>query len=85
MMFFYLGIMISYSPFLTLIGISALVFSSFAAGMISSKRVNITRVQSRDEGKLAATTVNGIQMIETIKASGAKTGISQSGRDIRPP
>ena len=74
MMFFYLGIMINYSPFLTLIGISALVFSSFAAGMISSKRVNITRVQSRDEGKLAATTVNGIQMIETIKASGAENG-----------
>ena len=74
MMFFYLGIMINYSPFLTLIGISALVFSSFAAGMISSKRVNITRVQSRDEGKLAATTVNGIQMIESIKASGAENG-----------
>lgn len=38
------------------------------------KRINITRVQMRDAGKLAGTTVAGIEMIETIKASGAENG-----------
>ena len=33
--------------------------------------------QMRDKGKLAASTVSGIQIIETIKASGAETGYFQ--------
>jgi ABC-type bacteriocin/lantibiotic exporter with double-glycine peptidase domain len=36
--------------------------------------VNIVRVQMRDSGKLASSTVAGIEMIETIKASGAENG-----------
>jgi len=42
--------------------------------VITQKRVNLTRVQMRDEGKLVSTTVAGIEMIETIKASGAENG-----------
>ena len=42
--------------------------------IISRKRINITRVQMRDSGKLAGATVAGIEMIETIKASGAENG-----------
>lgn len=40
----------------------------------AEKRVNITRVQMRDSAKLAGTTVAGIEMVETIKASGAENG-----------
>ena len=36
--------------------------------------MNITRVQMRDSGKLASATVSGVQMVETIKASGAENG-----------
>ncbi|MDO5456446.1 MAG: ATP-binding cassette domain-containing protein, partial [Eubacteriales bacterium] len=36
--------------------------------------INITRVQMRDSGKLAGTTIAGIEMIESIKASGAEGG-----------
>ena len=36
--------------------------------------MNITRVQMRDAGMLAGSTVAGIEMIETIKASGAENG-----------
>ena len=39
--------------------------------------MNITRVQMRDSGKLASATVSGIQMVETIKASGAENGYFQ--------
>ena len=74
MMVFYLVVMIRYSPLLTLIGILSIVINMLVARLISNKRVNITRVQMRDEGKLAGTTVSGIEMIETIKASGAENG-----------
>jgi len=39
--------------------------------------MNVARVQMRDAGMLEATTVTGIEMIETIKASGAENGFFQ--------
>lgn len=77
MMLFYLVVMLRYSVFLSLIGITAIVVNMFVAGAISRRRVNITRVQMRDRGKLGAATVSGIEMIETIKASGAENGYFQ--------
>ena len=74
MMVFYLVVMLRYSVLLTLVGIATIVINSLLASYISRKRVNITRVQMRDAGKLDASTVSGIQMIETIKASGAENG-----------
>ena len=74
MMVFYLVVMIRYSVLLTLVGIAAIVINSLLANYISRKRVNITRVQMRDVGKLESSTVSGIQMIETIKAAGAENG-----------
>ncbi len=74
MMLFYLIIMIRYSLLLTAVGIATIVINSLLATYISRKRVNITRAQMRDSGKLEASTVSGIQMIETIKASGAENG-----------
>ena len=77
MMIFYLVVMLRYSPLLTVIGIVTIVLNLFVSRLISAKRVNITRVQMRDAGKLAAATVSGIQMVETIKASGAENGYFQ--------
>lgn len=74
MMVFYLVVMIRYSWILTLVGISSILVNLVMSRIISQKRVNITRVQMRDAGKLAAATVSGIEMIETIKASGAENG-----------
>ncbi len=74
MMVFYLVVMVRYSLVLTLVGLLAIIINTFVASYISRKRVNITRVQMRDTGKLNSTTVSGIQMIETIKASGAENG-----------
>lgn len=74
MMIFYLVVMLRYSPILTLVGVFSIVINLFTSSFISKKRVNITRVQMRDAGKLAAATVSGIEMIETIKASGAENG-----------
>ena len=77
MMVFYLVLMVRQNLMLTLIGITTLIINAFLSKIISDKRINVTRVQMRDAGKLAATSVAGIDMIETIKASGAENGFFQ--------
>ena len=77
MMIFYLVVMIRYSAVLTAIGIATMVLNLFMSRYISAKRVNLMRVQARDSGKLSSTTMSGISMIETIKASGAENGFFQ--------
>ncbi len=74
MMIFYLVVMVRYSLLLTAIGIASIAGQMFVSRIISNKRVNLTRVMMRDAGKLASATVSGIEMIETIKASGAENG-----------
>ena len=74
MLVFYLVVMMRYSPLLTLVGIVSVAGQVFVSRIISNKRINITRVMMRDSGKLASATVSGIEMIETIKASGAENG-----------
>ena len=77
MMVFYFVLMINQSIFLTAIGISTLILNIIISRIISEKRINITRVRQRDSAKLSATTTAGIEMIETIKASGAEAGFFQ--------
>ena len=74
MMLFYLVLMLQYSLALTAIGIGTLTLNIIMSRIISEKRINITRVMQRDSAKLASTTVSGIEMVETIKASGAENG-----------
>ncbi|MDD6488262.1 MAG: NHLP family bacteriocin export ABC transporter peptidase/permease/ATPase subunit [Clostridia bacterium] len=74
MMIFYLIVMIRYNLLLALIGVASVFINLIVSNIISKKRINITRVQMRDAGKLAGTTTAGIEMIETIKASGAENG-----------
>ena len=74
MMIFYLVIMLRYSVMMTLVGISSLVLNLFVARYLSEKRINLTRVQMRDAGKLASATMAGISMTETIKSAGAENG-----------
>ena len=74
MMVFYLIVMILYSPLLALIGVSSIVLNLLVSMMVTAKRVNITRVQQRDQANLSSATMGGISMIETIKSSGAENG-----------
>lgn len=74
MLVFYLVVMFRYSLILTLVGLISVIGQLWISRIISDKRINITRVMMRDSGKLAAATVSGIEMIETIKASGAENG-----------
>lgn len=74
MMIVYLCLMLRYSVILTLIGIASIVLDYVVSDIVSKLRLNVTRVQMRDAGKLSATTVAGIEMIETIKSAGAENG-----------
>ena len=77
MMLLYLVVMLRYSVLLTLVGLVTITLNLLVSQLISARRVNISRVQMRDAGKLAAATVSGIQMVETIKAGGAENGYFQ--------
>lgn len=74
MMVFYFVVMVRYSWQLTLLGLVSIAVNIAMARVISQKRINLSRVQMRDGGKLSSATVSGIEMIETIKASGAENG-----------
>ncbi|MCR5591482.1 MAG: NHLP family bacteriocin export ABC transporter peptidase/permease/ATPase subunit [Lachnospiraceae bacterium] len=74
MMIFYMIVMFRYSVILSCIGLFAVAVNAGLSRFISAKRINITRVMMRDQGKLASATVGAIDMIETIKSSGAENG-----------
>ncbi|MBP3894277.1 MAG: NHLP family bacteriocin export ABC transporter peptidase/permease/ATPase subunit [Atopobiaceae bacterium] len=74
MLVMYLAAMIRYSPLLAFVGVTGVVINAFLAHYISERRINIARSAATESGKLYATTVGGVEMIETIKASGAENG-----------
>ena len=74
MLIFYFVVMLRYSPMLTAVGVTAVIVNLVISRMIAVKQQNITRILMRDKGKLASISVSGIEMIETIKASGAENG-----------
>ena len=74
MMLLYMIVMFTCSPTLALIGIGSVVINAIVGQIISKLRVNITRTQMMKYGQLNGTMTSGIQMIETIKASGAENG-----------
>ena len=74
MMVFYLVVMLNYSVVMTLVGIFSLSINMVVARYLSNRRISISRLQTRDEGKLASATLAGISMAETIKSSGAEAG-----------
>ncbi|MBR2769171.1 MAG: NHLP family bacteriocin export ABC transporter peptidase/permease/ATPase subunit [Solobacterium sp.] len=77
MMVVYLVILLRFSVMLTLIGIISMAINLILARIISNQRINLMRVSMRDQGKLSGTTTSGIEMIETIKATGAENGFFQ--------
>jgi len=74
MMTLYLFVVLQYSVLLTVIGFSSLIVNYAVNKYITDKAVNISRVSSRDAGKLGSMTVAAVEMIETIKSAGAEDG-----------
>ena len=66
--------MIRYSVSLTLIGLVSVCIEAIISRVLTKKQMNVIRASMKDQGNLAGYTVNGISMIETIKASGSEEG-----------
>ena len=70
----YLVLMIRRSLILTAIGVVAVVLNVILSQLLIRKRVDLARVYARDNAMLTAFSSKGIEMVETIKSSGAETG-----------
>ena len=77
----YLVVMLNKSWILTLVGVFTILVNAFVSRYISKVRVNISRVQARDNSRLAGMTSKGIEMIETIKSNGAETSYFSSWQE----
>jgi len=77
MLVVYLVFMIQRSYILTIVGIVSVTINVIVSQALVKKRINITRVFSRDSALLSAHTSKGIEMIETIKSSGGEDGFYQ--------
>ncbi|MFO7803302.1 MAG: NHLP family bacteriocin export ABC transporter peptidase/permease/ATPase subunit, partial [Desulfovermiculus sp.] len=73
MIVFYAGILFVYDIWLTLIGISIAVINLVALRLVGRKRTDLHKRMLQDQGKLMGTTMSGLQMVETLKASGAES------------
>ena len=74
MLILYVLIMLRFSLLLTAVGVVTVLLNAIVSYYISRKRIRIARTMLADSGKYYAATVSGIEMIESIKASGAESG-----------
>lgn len=81
MIVIYLILMISKKWILALIGVVTVLLNIFVSQYISKVRVNISRVQARDNARLNSMTAKGIEMIETIKSNGAENSYFTSWKE----
>lgn len=72
MIVFFAVLMIQYDPLLTLMGALVVSLNVAALRYVSRKRVDGNRRLLQDRGKMVGTAIGGLQMIETLKASGGE-------------
>lgn len=75
MIVFYFFLMISFSTKLALVAVVATLVNLIAGRCASNGRINYSNATMITRSKLRSTTVSGIDMIDTIKASGAENGL----------
>ncbi len=75
MIAFFAVLMIQYDPLLTLVGVAVVSLNVAALHWVSRKRVDGNRRLQQDRGKLYGTAIGGLQMIETLKASGGESDL----------
>ena len=74
MMVFFLTVMIRASLLLTAIGLFTVAINLYMSRIIANMRVDYSRRMLSDSGNLSSTTLEGIDLIETIRSSGAEEG-----------
>ena len=71
-MLIYAAVMFSYDTVLTLVAIGMVTVNLLALQLVSRAREDGSRRLLKEQGKVAGTSVNGVHMIETLKASGTE-------------
>jgi NHLM bacteriocin system ABC transporter peptidase/ATP-binding protein len=75
MIIFFGALMVQYDPVLTGFGVAVVSVNVAALRFVSRKRVDGNRRLLQDQGKLSGTAMGGLQMIETVKASGGESDL----------
>ena len=75
MIVFFALLMVQYDLLLTLVGVAVVSGNVAALHWVSRKRVDGNRRLQQDRGKLYGTAIGGLQMIETLKASGGESDL----------
>jgi ABC-type bacteriocin/lantibiotic exporter with double-glycine peptidase domain len=70
---FYVILMLQYDVFLTVVGIVIAILNLLSLRFVSRRRVDENRKLLQERAKLTSTTFNGLQIIETLKASGTES------------
>lgn len=73
MIIFYFALMVQYNILLALTGVLTAAANIFYMKYVSRRRVDLNRRLLQDQGKLSGTAMSGLQIIETLKASGAES------------
>jgi len=75
LMVFYFFMLLQYNPILTAIGIASAALNMIFSQYMAKKSVTFARLSQSSGGNLSSITMSSIDMIETIKASGAESGV----------
>jgi NHLM bacteriocin system ABC transporter peptidase/ATP-binding protein len=70
---FYAALMLFYDPWLTLIGLATAGAHFLLLGLAARMRSDLSRRVAQEGGKLAGVAASGLQMIETLKATGSES------------
>ncbi|KJS00317.1 MAG: ABC transporter [Peptococcaceae bacterium BRH_c4a] len=73
MIVFYFVLMVQYSLPLSLVGAVVAVVNMLYMKYVSEKRVDLNRMLQQDRGKIIGTAMSGLQVIETLKATGSES------------
>jgi len=72
MIVFYFILMLQYDVLLTLFGVFIAVFNVLYLGFVAKTRVDKNKKLQQDAGKMIGTSMGGLQIIETLKATGSE-------------
>ncbi len=83
MMVFYLVIMIRHSLILTAVGVFCVLINLYLSGYIAKKRLDYNRMFLNDISVYNTSTMMGLDMMESIRASGAEEGFFNTWKQYK--